>query len=132
MALCTTIVLLQADRACTMYESFLKDPALAPLRDFHAEQVRLAEQEVQRRFGFVQNRGGRSHKRPPLRSAAHILLDAGKGHALRKEQYVTAYRASPVVVPLRLHKGLAIHRKSRYGHPNPPVLCGFPDRGASR
>jgi hypothetical protein len=53
----TCIGLLQADRTDKIHESFLKDPALAPLRDFHAEQVKLAEQEIQKRFEFVQNLG---------------------------------------------------------------------------
>ncbi len=53
----TCIDLLQADRTDEIHESFLKDPALAPLRDFHAEQVKLAAQEVQKRFEFVQNLG---------------------------------------------------------------------------
>lgn len=57
LELCTTIDLLQADREYKIHESFLKDPTLAPLRDFHAEQVKLAEQEVQRRFEFIQNLG---------------------------------------------------------------------------
>jgi hypothetical protein len=55
--ICTSIDLLQADREHIMHESFLRDPALAPLRDFHTEQVKLAEQEVQKRFDFVQNLG---------------------------------------------------------------------------
>jgi len=55
--MCTSIDLLQADRTDEMHENFLKDPALAPLRDFHAEQVKLAEQEIQKRFEFVQNLG---------------------------------------------------------------------------
>jgi hypothetical protein len=55
--ICTSIDLLQADRENMMHASFLKDPVLASLREFHTEQVKLAEQDLQKRFEFVQNLG---------------------------------------------------------------------------
>ena len=50
----TTIDLLQADRINKIHENFLKDPDLAPLRDFHAEQVKLAEQDIQKKLEFLE------------------------------------------------------------------------------
>lgn len=51
----TKIDLLQADRTNEIHISFLKDPDLAPLRDFHAEQVKLAEQDIQNKLEFLEN-----------------------------------------------------------------------------
>jgi hypothetical protein len=51
----TMIDLLQADRKNKIHRDFLKDPDLAPLRDFHAEQVKLAEQDIQKKLVFLQN-----------------------------------------------------------------------------
>jgi len=50
----TVIDLLQADRINKIHENFLKDPDLAPLRDFHAEQVKLAEQDIQKKLEFLE------------------------------------------------------------------------------
>jgi len=52
--LVTRLDLFQADRTNEIHQSFLKDPALAPLRDFHAEQIKLAEQDVQGKLEFLQ------------------------------------------------------------------------------
>ena len=51
----TKIDLLQADRTNEIHINFLKDPDLAPLRDFHAEQVKLAEQDIQNKLEFLEN-----------------------------------------------------------------------------
>lgn len=51
----TKIDLLQADRSNEIHINFLKDPDLAPLRDFHAEQVKLAEQDIQNKLEFLKN-----------------------------------------------------------------------------
>ncbi|MCK4399166.1 MAG: hypothetical protein KAV25_09270 [Methanophagales archaeon] len=53
--ICTMIDLLQADRTNEIHRNFLKDPAFAPLRDFHAEQVKLAEQDIQKKLEFLEN-----------------------------------------------------------------------------
>ncbi len=53
--ICTLIDLLQADRTNEIHRNFLKDPAFAPLRDFHAEQVKLAEQDIQKKLDFLEN-----------------------------------------------------------------------------
>jgi hypothetical protein len=50
----TKIDLLQSDRTNQIHRNFLKDPDLAPLRDFHAEQVKLAEQDIQKKLEFLQ------------------------------------------------------------------------------
>jgi len=50
----TMIDLLQADRKNKIHRDFLKDPDLAPLRDFHAEQVKLAEQDIQKKLEFLE------------------------------------------------------------------------------
>ena len=50
----TCIDLFQADRTNQLHKNFLKDPDLAPLRDFHADQVRLAEEDIQRKLDFLQ------------------------------------------------------------------------------
>jgi len=50
----TVIDLLQADRKNKIHRDFLKDPDLAPLRDFHAEQVKLAEQDIQKKLEFLE------------------------------------------------------------------------------
>lgn len=50
----TMIDLLQADRKNKIHRDFLKDPDLAPLRDFHAEQVKLAEQDIQKKLDFLE------------------------------------------------------------------------------
>lgn len=52
--LVTCIDLFQADRSNKLHKNFLKDPDLAPLRDFHSEQVKLAEQDIQRKLDFLQ------------------------------------------------------------------------------
>ena len=51
----TKIDLLQADRTNEIHINFLKDPDLAPLRDFHAEQVKLAEQDIRNKLEFLEN-----------------------------------------------------------------------------
>jgi hypothetical protein len=51
----TKIDLLQADRTNEIHINFLKDPDLAPLRDFHAEQVKLAEQDIQKKLEFLES-----------------------------------------------------------------------------
>ncbi|MBE9593679.1 MAG: hypothetical protein IMF19_09385 [Proteobacteria bacterium] len=51
----TEIDLLQADRKNEIHINFLKDPVFAPLRDFHTEQVKLAEQDIQKKLEFLQN-----------------------------------------------------------------------------
>jgi hypothetical protein len=53
----TSIDLLQVDRKYEIHESFVKDPVLEPLRLLHEEQVKLADQEVQKRFDFAQQLG---------------------------------------------------------------------------
>lgn len=53
----TQIDLLQADRTNEIHINFLKDPDLAPLRDFHAGQVKLAEQDIQKKLEFLENLG---------------------------------------------------------------------------
>lgn len=50
----TCINLLQADRINEIDKGFLTDSAVAPLRDFHSEQVKLAVQDLQQRIDFVQ------------------------------------------------------------------------------
>jgi hypothetical protein len=52
--LSTCINLLEADRTNEIDKSFLTDPAMTPLRDFHSEQVKLAVQDLQQRIDFVQ------------------------------------------------------------------------------
>ncbi|NQE05195.1 hypothetical protein C5S32_04930 [ANME-1 cluster archaeon GoMg1] len=49
----TKIDLFQSDRTNQIHRNFLKDPDLAPLRDFHAEQVKLAEQDIQKKLEFL-------------------------------------------------------------------------------
>ena len=53
----TKIDLLQADRTNEIHINFLKDPDLAPLRDFHAGQVKLAEEDIQKKLEFLENLG---------------------------------------------------------------------------
>ncbi|MEA2076258.1 MAG: hypothetical protein U9O85_11160 [Euryarchaeota archaeon] len=50
----TAIDLFQADRINKIHENFLKDPDLAPLRDFHAEQVKSAEQDIHKKLEFLE------------------------------------------------------------------------------
>ena len=44
-----------SSRTNEIHRNFLKDPAFAPLRDFHAEQVKLAEQDIQKKLDFLEN-----------------------------------------------------------------------------
>ena len=53
----TRIDLFQADRANEIHKNFLKDPDLAPLREFHAEQVKLAEADIQKKIDFLESIG---------------------------------------------------------------------------
>ena len=50
----TEIDLLQADRRNEINRKFLNNPELAELREFHAEQVKLAEQDIQKKLEFLQ------------------------------------------------------------------------------
>jgi hypothetical protein len=50
----TEIDLLQADRKNEINRKFLNNPELAGLREFHAEQVKLAEQDIQKKLEFLQ------------------------------------------------------------------------------
>lgn len=54
----TRIDLFQADRANHIHRNFLKDPDLAPMRDFHAEQVKLAEQDIKGKLELLSSVGG--------------------------------------------------------------------------
>lgn len=51
----TEIDLLQADRRNEINRKFLNNPELAGLREFHTEQVKLAEQDIQKKLEFLQN-----------------------------------------------------------------------------
>ena len=53
----TQIDLLQADRTNEIHINFLKDPDLAQLRDFHAGQVKLAEEDIQKKLEFLETLG---------------------------------------------------------------------------
>ncbi len=53
----TRIDLFQADRINQIHINFLKDLELAPLRDFHAEQVKLAEADIQKKIEFLERMG---------------------------------------------------------------------------
>ena len=55
--LMTRIDLFQADRTNQMHKNFLKDPEMAPLRDFHAEQVKLAEKDIQGKLDLLERMG---------------------------------------------------------------------------
>ncbi len=55
--LTTRIDLFQADRTNQIHKNFLKDPEMAPLRDFHAEQVKLAEQDLQGKLDLLERMG---------------------------------------------------------------------------
>jgi hypothetical protein len=57
LTLSTCIDLLQADRTNMIPMRFLQDPTLVPLREFHAEQVKLAQEELQQKLHFVQRLG---------------------------------------------------------------------------
>jgi len=51
----TEIDLLQADRRNEINRKFLNNPELAELREFHTEQVKLAEQDIRNKLEFLQN-----------------------------------------------------------------------------
>ncbi len=51
----TKIDLLQSDRSNQIDIKFLKDPDLTELRGFHAEQVKLAEQDIQKKLEFLKD-----------------------------------------------------------------------------
>ncbi len=53
----TRIDLFQADRTNQIHKNFLKDADLAPLRDFHTEQVKLAEADIQKKLDFLESIG---------------------------------------------------------------------------
>ena len=53
----TCIDLFQADRTSKIHKSFLKDADLAPLREFHAEQVKLAETDIQHKIDLLEQIG---------------------------------------------------------------------------
>ena len=53
----TRIDLFQADRSNQIHRNFLKDAELAPLREFHAEQVKLAEQDIEKKIDFLERMG---------------------------------------------------------------------------
>jgi hypothetical protein len=53
----TQIDLLQADRTNEIHINFLKDPDLAQLREFHAGQVKLAEEDIQKKLEFLETLG---------------------------------------------------------------------------
>ncbi len=55
--LVTIIDLFGADRCNKIHRDFIKDPELAVLREFHAEQVRLAEEDIQEKVEFLMNLG---------------------------------------------------------------------------
>ena len=65
----TMIDLLQADRKNEIHRDFLKDLDLAPLRAFHAEQVTLAEQDIQKKLEFLQKLA---------EGLIHAIKEAGK------------------------------------------------------
>lgn len=50
----TKIDLLQADRTNEIHRIFLTDPDLAPLLEFHTDQVELAEQDIQAKLEFLE------------------------------------------------------------------------------
>ena len=39
------------------HKNFLKDEDMSPLREFHAEQVRLAEEDIQRKLDLLERLG---------------------------------------------------------------------------
>ena len=51
----TKIDLLQADRTNEIHRIFLTDPDLEPLLEFHADQVELAEQDIQAKLEFLEH-----------------------------------------------------------------------------
>jgi hypothetical protein len=51
----TKIDLFQSDRTNKIHIDFVKDNDLAELRNFHTEQVKLAELDIQKKLEFLRN-----------------------------------------------------------------------------